>query len=150
MTDSEPQQGGPPEVRAEDAWHYPWGEPEFSKTARFLTSLSESKIESTKCRKCSTIQWPPRSVCSKCLSLDLEWVELPKRGELVAFTRAYIGGAHGEKTPFIVGAVHLEGGIRLLARIAGASFESLKVGMVVEFSEAKLVGGKPYWEFAPT
>ncbi len=68
---------------------------------------------------------------------------------MVAFTRAYIGAAHGEKTPIVVGAVHLEGGVRLLARIAGASFESLKVGMDLKFSEAKLVGGKPYWEFAP-
>jgi len=94
--------------------------------------------------------WPPRSVCSTCLSLDLKWIALPKHGKLVAFTRAYIGAGHLEKVPMVVGAVHLQGGIRLLARISGMSFESLKSGMNVSFVGAKLVGGKPYWEFSPT
>ena len=150
MTESEPLPGGSPVPVAEDAWHYPWAEPELNKTARFFASLSESKIETTKCRKCSTVQWPPRSVCSKCLSLDLRWITLPKRGKLVAFTRAYVGASHSEKTPMIVGAITLQGGIRLLARIAGTSFESLEPGMDVEFANAKLMGGKPYWEFTPT
>ncbi len=149
MTESEGSVSGSPTLRVEDAWHYPWGEPELNKTARFLTSLAKSKIETTKCKKCSTVQWPPRSVCSKCLSLDLRWVALPKKGKLVAFARAYIGATHTEETPIIVGAIHLQGGIRLLSRIAGTSFESLKVGMAVRFSGAKLVDGKPYWEFTP-
>lgn len=138
-----------PTAKVEDAWHYPWGEPELNKTARFLASLAKSKMETTKCKKCSTLQWPPRSVCSKCLSLDLRWVPLPKRGKLEAFTRAYIGGTHAEKVPITVGAIHLRGGIRLLGRIVGAEFESLKVGMTVKFANAKLVDGKPYWEFTP-
>lgn len=120
----------------------------MNKTARFLASLSKSKIETTKCRNCSTVQWPPRSVCSKCLSLDLVWVNLPKKGKLVAFNHAYIGGTHGETVPITVGAIHLQGGFRLLGRIVGAKFESLKAGMTVTFSGARLVDGKPYWEFA--
>jgi uncharacterized OB-fold protein len=149
VTESDAALSGSSNQRIEDAWHYPWGEPELSKTARFLTSLGKSKIETTKCKRCSTVQWPPRSVCSKCLSLELRWVNLPKRGKLVAFTRAYIGGTHIEKSPIIVGAIHLPGRIRLLSRITGASFESLEVGMTVKFARAKLVDGKPYWEFTP-
>jgi len=95
------------------------------------------------------MMWPPRSVCPRCLSLDLKWVALPKRGKLVAFTRAYIGGTHGEKTPIVVGAIQLQGGVRLLGRISGAGYESLGVGMTVRFANARLVDGKPYWEFTP-
>ncbi len=149
MPDSEPSPAGETAIRVEDAWHYPWGEPELNKTARFLDSLSKSKIETTKCKKCSTVQWPPRSICSNCLSLDLEWITLPETGKLDAFTQAYIGASHSEKTPIAVGAVHLEGGIRLLARLAGARVESLETGMKVRFAGAKLVGGKPFWEFTP-
>ena len=149
MTESEVPSSNSPVLRVEDAWHYPWGEAELNKTARFLTSLAKSRIETTKCRKCSTIQWPPRSICSKCLSLDLRWVALPKKGKLVAFTRAYIGAGHTEKIPIVVGAIHLKSGIRLLGRISGTSFESLKVGMSVRLADAKLVEGKPYWEFTP-
>ena len=149
MTGSDLTPAGPPVQQPEDAWHYPWADPELNKTARFLASLAKSKIETTKCNRCSTLLWPPRSVCPKCLSLDLRWVSLPKTGRLVAFTHAYIGGAHGERTPFIVGAIHMEGGIRLLSRITGAGIEALKPGMKVKFAEAKLVDGKPYWEFTP-
>lgn len=149
MTESSVSVSGP-SARVEDAWHYPWGEPELNKTARFLSSLAKSRMETTKCKRCSTIQWPPRSICSKCLSLDLRWVKLPKKGKLVAFTRAYIGGTHAEQMPMTVGAIHLDGGIRLLGRIVDASFESLRIGMTVKFAGASLVDGKPYWEFAPS
>ncbi len=149
MTGSEAPQAEAGGERIEDAWHYPWGDPEFNKTARFLTSLSKSKLETTKCNSCSALQWPPRSVCSRCLSLDLKWVALPKTGTLVAFTHAFIGGTHTEKVPIVVGAIHLKGGFRLLGRIGGASFESLRTGMTVKFASAKLVDGKPYWEFVP-
>jgi hypothetical protein len=37
-----------------------------------------------------------------------------------------------------------------LGRIVGASFESLGIGTKVTFASAKLMDGKPYWEFAPT
>lgn len=149
MAASETASGEAEGARIEDAWHYPWGDQEFNKTARFLTSLSNSKLETTKCKSCSAIQWPPRSICSKCLSLDLEWVELPKSGTLVAFTRSFIGGTHQEKLPMAVGAIHLRNGLRLLGRIRVEDFGSLKAGMPVEFASAKLVDGKPYWEFTP-
>jgi uncharacterized protein len=136
--------------RAEDAWGYPWDEPENNKIARFFSSLKKSKIETTKCKKCSTLQWPPRSICSNCLSTDLSWVPLPSKGELVAFSKAYIGTIHGEIPPILVGTVHLEGGPRLLTRIVGADFESLEVGMPMKLSKARLTYGKPYWEFAPS
>ncbi len=149
MTDSEAVLGEAGLQRIEDAWHYPWADPELNRTARFLSSLSKSKLETTKCKACGTVQWPPRIICSKCLSLDLKWVTLPKSGTLVAFTRAYIGGTHKEKTPIVVGAIHLQGGLRLLGRIVGRDFESLRAGTKVRFSSAKLVDGKPYWEFVP-
>ncbi len=149
MTGSEAAPAEAGSQRIEDAWHYPWGEPEFNKTARFLSSLSKSKLETTKCKSCSALQWPPRSVCSNCLSLDLKWVELPKTGTLAAFTRSFIGGTHQEKVPIVVGAIHLRGGLRLLGRIADTDFESLRPGMTVRFALAKLVDGKPYWEFVP-
>lgn len=139
----------PTTAPAEDAWHYPWGEPEYNRVSRFFSSLAKSKIETTKCKRCSTVQWPPRSICSKCLSLDLGWVALPKRGTLVAFSQAYVGTSPGESVPMTVGVIHLPGGIRLLSRIVDADFGSLRIGMPVKFLGARLMGGKPYWEFTP-
>lgn len=129
---------------------YPWGSPLQNKIARFFSSLQDSKIETTKCDQCGTVQWPPRSICSRCLSLELSWVELPRRGKLETLGKAYVGAAEGEHLPITVGVVHLDGGLRLLSRIVGADFESLAVGQEVELRKADVVDGKPYWEFAST
>ncbi|HZW57877.1 MAG TPA: OB-fold domain-containing protein [Nitrososphaerales archaeon] len=131
--------------------HYPWDVPEYNKIARFFASLSESKIETTKCTLCNTIQWPPRSICSNCLCTDLDWIEIPKTGTVVGFSKAYVGTNPGEEPPMLVAAVHLdgEGALRLLTRISKAKFEDMKVGMKVKFARAALVNGKPYWEHEP-
>ncbi len=132
---------------------YPWDVPEYNRTARFLTSLRDShKIETTRCNECSAIQWPPRSICSKCLSLNLSWVELPRRGRLVGFSISNVGLNSRERPPIIVGTVTLlvgESRLRLLARIVDSKYEDLSVGTVVELKETGLVEGSPYWTFVP-
>jgi uncharacterized OB-fold protein len=129
--------------------HYPWDIPQYNKIARFFSALKESKIESTRCKKCGTIQWPPRSICSKCLSDDLDWVEIPRQGTIVSFSRAYIGMVDGEVPPILVAAIQLENGLRLLSRIINAKYEDLQIGMKVKFAKSALVEGKPYWSFEP-
>ena len=139
-----------PEQTAND-WpdHYPWQLPEYNKIARFFSALNESRIETTQCKKCGTTQWPPRSICSNCLSDDLIWVEIPKTGKIAGFSKAYVGLNAGEEAPILVAAVHLEGGLRILTRILGAKYEDLRVDMPVKLKKAALVDGKPYWAFSP-
>jgi uncharacterized OB-fold protein len=132
---------------------YPWDVEEYNKTSRFLTSLKKnSRIETTRCNRCDSLQWPPRSICSKCLSLDLSWIELSKKGELVAFSLSFVGLNSKEHPPIIVGTVELEGEghLRLLARVVDAKYEELKVGMIVKLKETGIVDGSPYWTFAPS
>jgi uncharacterized OB-fold protein len=129
--------------------HYPWHLKEYNKISPFFDALSKSKIETTQCKSCNSIQWPPRSICSKCLSEDLKWVEVPKTGKIVGFSKAYIGLIDGEEAPIVVAAVHLEGGLRILTRIIGAKYEDLRVDLPVKLAKAALVDGKPYWAFSP-
>ncbi|HKW05827.1 MAG TPA: Zn-ribbon domain-containing OB-fold protein [Nitrososphaerales archaeon] len=129
--------------------HYPWDSPEYNKISRFFDSLKQSKIETTQCNSCSKTQWPPRSICSNCLSMDLKWVELPTKGTIAAFSKAYIGTIEGEVPPILVAALDLEGGLRLLTRLVNCDFDALKIGMRVKLARTALVGGKPYWAFEP-
>ena len=136
------------EVTATDPTHYPWDLPKYNKTAKFFAALKEGGIETTKCKTCGTVQWPPRSICSSCLSEDLDWVELTQNGELVAFSQANVGLEDFEKAPVTVAVVRLDDGLRLLTRIEGAPFDSLRSGLKVRLSKASLVKGKPYWTFS--
>ena len=139
----------PNHAEIEWAGHYPWHLKEFNKISRFFDALGESRIETTQCNSCDTIQWPPRSICSKCLSEDLKWVEIPRTGRIVGFSKAYVGIIAGEEAPILVAAVHLEGGLRILTRILGAKYEDLRVDMPVKLVKAALIEGKPYWAFSP-
>lgn len=129
--------------------HYPWDIPKYNRIARFFAALKESRIETTHCEKCDEIQWPPRSICSSCLSTKLDWVELPKTGKIVAFSQAYVGGLNDEESPLLVAAIELDNGLRLLSRISGSSYEQLHVGQKVKLFKTALINGQPYWSFSP-
>jgi uncharacterized protein len=124
---------------------YPWELPEFNKISKFFSALKKSRIETVKCKNCGQLQWPPRAICNICLSNELEWVEVSRQGRLIAFSNAYVGLNENETPPILVGAVHLDDGLRLLTRITNSKYEDLKVGMRVELVTAGLVKGKPFW-----
>jgi len=100
--------------------------------------LNEEKLMGSKCKKCGSLFLPPRPICIKCYSLDMEWVEMKGTGKLIAFTCIAIGPpfmiaeGYDRKHPYCSGVVELEEGVRVDARIEGVNPnkpEDIKVGM---------------------
>ena len=100
--------------------------------------LNEEKIMGSKCRKCDALFAPPRPICIKCHSSDMEWVQMKGEGKLSAFTCIAVGPpfmieeGYNRKKPYISGVVELDKGVRVDARIEGVdpnSPEDIKVGM---------------------
>ena len=58
--------------------------------------LNEKRIMGTLCNECGHIDLPPRQICSKCLSTDVEWKELSQNGTIETFTNIHVS-----TTPFI-------------------------------------------------
>jgi uncharacterized OB-fold protein len=55
--------------------------------SKFLTELRDhKKIFGIKCPSCGRVYVPPRRVCGRCFVEMFDWVELPPRGTLAAFT----------------------------------------------------------------
>ncbi|MGD8944494.1 MAG: zinc ribbon domain-containing protein, partial [Desulfobacterales bacterium] len=48
--------------------------------------LKEEKLMGSRCSECDARYVPPRSICVKCFSSDMEWVQLKGTGRLAAFT----------------------------------------------------------------
>jgi uncharacterized OB-fold protein len=48
--------------------------------------LKEEKLMGSRCKKCGALFVPPRSICIKCYSSEMEWVEIKGEGRLHAFT----------------------------------------------------------------
>ena len=77
-------------------------------------------------------------MCTNCLSSDLEWVELEKKGTLVTYTIIHIAPKQFESmAPYAVGILKLEDGPKLLGMIRGIETQKIKAGMeiVVDFEK---------------
>lgn len=72
------------------------------------------------CAACGTAQYPPREVCSTCLSPDLPWREVPGTGTLTALTTVRIAADpyFRERTPWRIGLVALACGPNVVAHLA--------------------------------
>ena len=88
-----------------------------TKTGKFVDLLAEGKIEGTVCKGCGARFFPPRADCAKCLSKDMDWFEMPKKGKL----RAYHGILRTvwlrTDPPYTMGVVDFGSGLKLFARM---------------------------------
>lgn len=119
--------------------------------AAFDQYISEHKLMASRCEKCGSLYVPPRAICPKCHSEELEWVETSGKGKLSAFTVIYSGPpfmvdqGFGRNNPYISGIVELEEGARISARITGMNPNKpaeIKIGTplkvdFVEFGEGE-------------
>ena len=93
--------------------------------ASFDQYIAGHKLMAARCTKCGGMYVPPRAICPKCQSEELEWVETSGRGKLAAFTVILSGPTFmieqgfDRKNPYISGIVELDEGVRISARITG-------------------------------
>ena len=109
----------------------------FSDTS-YEQFLNEEKLMGSRCKKCGALFVPPRTICIKCYSSEMEWVEMGGKGKLAAFTCISVGPpfmveeGYDRKHPYCSGVVELEEGARVVARIEEVDTnkpETIKVGM---------------------
>lgn len=130
---------------------YPLQDEKYTKISRFFKNLKEGRLTTTKCKNCGKLLWPPRIVCSECLSDELEWVDLGTTGELYGFTEVRLGAPLGfvQDAPFCVGFVKI-GGLLISTRIDDAKYEDLKIGDKVTLKIVQLEDGRVFYRFTPT
>ena len=128
------------------------GEDEMSEVPpftieQFYKFIGEKKLMAVKCLKCTSLLLPPKNVCPKCFSTDLEWTKLRKRGKLMTYTVIHIAPAQFQPmAPYSMGIVKLEYGLHLLGMIRDVKHEKIKVGMdlIVDF-DTNLPSKWPVW-----
>lgn len=113
----------------------------------FFSRLGEGLFQTTRCRNCGETHFPPRVVCPYCLGDDLEWVDLPRTGRLVAFTQQ-AGAAFRCMQPDVLGIVGLDGVGNIFTRI-DAPYEELGIGLQVEFEPYTAPDGVILHQFKP-
>jgi uncharacterized OB-fold protein len=112
----------------------------------FFSRLERGEFQTTRCSSCGEIHYPPHVVCPSCLGEDMEWVDLPREGTLLAFTQQ--ADAIRCRVPDVLGLVELEGIGNVITRI-DAPFEELRIGMKVTFDTWTSMDGVALHQFRP-
>jgi uncharacterized OB-fold protein len=96
----------------------------------FYNFVSEKRLMAAKCTECGTVLLPPKPMCTKCLSTNLKWIELEGTGKLLSYTVIYIAPEQFQSiTPYTVGIVELQNGLRLPGMIRGVDPKEIRVEM---------------------
>jgi uncharacterized protein len=121
-----------------------------TRLSRFFDRLKEGRVSTTRCLKDGVLLWPPRTACPQHHSEELEWVDLPERGRIYAFSAVLGGAPLGMETevPFAVGLVDLDGvALRLFGRIEGKPWTELRIGHRVRLESFDIGDGRWFYRF---
>ena len=104
------------------------------------------EIYAYRCRRCDTMHYPFRMVCSGCKQNDFfefDTVPLPKSGKLLTFTRVHNLPAQYEVATLGLGIVELENGMRMLGQL---EVDEPVIGMPVQ-GTVEIVRREPYDDY---
>lgn len=110
--------------------------------AGFTTLLSEHKLMGCRNRTSGKFYLPPRPMCTKSYTDDMEWEAVSGEGEVIAFTVITVPPTHmieagySRDNPYCAGIVRLKEGPAISGQILGVDLskpaDSVKIGMPVK------------------
>jgi uncharacterized OB-fold protein len=119
-----------------------------AKAAEFVKELEGGRVMATRCKKCGTTYFPPRVDCPKCMSSEVEWVEIKGTGKLNSYTKVNYGPSGFENDAPYTLALGQFNGVQILARLAKDIPEKeYKVGMSIMVKPLKLANNRIAYEF---
>ena len=112
----------------------------------YSDALKENKLLGLKCQECGAITVPPKMVCQKCTSPDMEIVELKGRGKIRTFTTVNVAPEGREdEVPYTILLVELDEGPWIMGNLDGidpATATMELIGKRVEMGHKVFPGDK--------
>jgi uncharacterized OB-fold protein len=116
---------------------------------QFYKFLGQSKLMAGKCVKCGKMHMPPRPLCDNCYSKEFTWVQVSGKGKLLTYTVINVAPQQFQAlTPYAVGIVELENGLKIPGMIQDIAQEQLKIGMelTLDFGTCNQPQQWPQWQ----
>ena len=114
----------------------------------FNEALKGNKLLGLKCKECGTITVPPKMVCRRCASPDMEVVELKGKGKIQTFTTCNVAPEGREdEVPYIILLVELDEGPWIMGNLTGTDPTTATVELIgkrVKMGETKVFTGDKY------
>lgn len=121
-------------------------------SAEYWKGAEEGKLLFQKCQHCGTVQFPPRYHCAECWETDIEWIESSGKGAVESFTivrRAPLPSFR-DRVPYVVAAISVEEGPRMIAALQGDDALEVKIGDPVKVDFIKNEDGNSLPVFCRT
>lgn len=115
---------------------------------QYSEGLKANKLLGLKCQACGAITAPPKMVCQKCASPNLEIVELSGKGKIQSFTTCNVAPEGREaEAPYIILLVELAEGPWLMGNLTGIDPTTASMDLIgkrVKMTEARVFPGDKY------
>ena len=117
----------------------------------YLEYINSKKLMGSKCRKCGAVDVPPRKLCIKCNSTDMEWLEVSGKGKIAAFscigvgTTFMVNKGYSMKKPYCFSVIKLDEGPMISGQLLGVDESKpdtikIETPVRVTFIETELKG----------
>lgn len=106
------------------------------RTEPFWEAARNHNLVAPRCADCGTFRMPPGRFCPECLSMNLEYVQLPGTGTVFAaiVVREPLQPGVEEHVPYVVALIEADGapGIRFVSNVVDCEVDEVTVGMPVQ------------------
>jgi uncharacterized OB-fold protein len=120
-------------------------------SARFWDAAAQHRLVAQRCGECATLRHPPRPMCPRCGSLEVEVVELSGRGTVYSYAVLHHPQHPAFDYPVLAVLVDLDEGIRLVSNLTEIAAADVRIGMRVEAAFVDTAGGAiPVFHPVPT
>ncbi len=97
------------------------------------------RLEAGRCKNCGKIYFPPRTHCGECNSNEFETIKLSDLGKILTYTVIRVGPSNfSQETPYAVGIVEVNDGVRLTMQIADVDVNKVEIGQKVKIIFRKI------------
>jgi uncharacterized OB-fold protein len=102
-----------------------------AETLPWWEAAREHRLVAQKCSSCAALRHPPGPICPHCSATGSTWQELSGRGTVYTFTVVRQQFVPAE-VPYVVIAVDLPEGVRMVSNLVDTDPASVRIGMPVE------------------
>ena len=112
-------------------------------SAPYWEGARQGKLLLQQCAACDQTRHYPQTLCSRCYSTEVRWIEASKRGTVHSWTISHhaFHAAFADEIPYALVTVDLEEGVRAMGRCSGTL--PLKLGMTVRLRFENDAQGTP-------
>jgi uncharacterized OB-fold protein len=105
-----------------------------AQLAPYFAAAKEGRLVVQRCGGCGALRFPPRELCSSCLSVDADWVTVSGRGEIFSYNVMHqiYHPAFATEVPYAVVVVKLAEGPKMISNLVDCPVGEIRIGMPVE------------------